>query len=376
MFVDRSRLMTTGAVALGVALTACADPTLRTDLRPDGPPEVLSVLVMDDAANGLVETATFCKLNDAKRPGLVPTPDGSQTQVCSDTLSNGAGVTSRTFDPTTGKYKYTFTAGTVTDALPMSWYARIQFDELIDPNVEELVENTDPDTMLPNDTYTGHINNTLPVTLQCGANNVDVPYDGYYSPAGNSITWPLGPSLVIKPNDPTSVATSATCTLKLKPDAVHDKDGNKVPTEQLGPWTFQIAPLQLTGTDPSPLADASMPPAAGMEDTLDPASPIQLTFNAPIDDTSLSPAEVKILKVADCTATTGTAATAGIAPDPMNPTLLYIYDSAATGTDAWVDGSIYKVTFADNNTIADQAGGPGSLPTAADMTFCFKATAN
>src|SRR6202042_2484260 len=96
----------------------------------------------------------------------------------------------------------------VTNADPSAWYVRIMFDELLDPNVETLVPNIDPTTMMPDGTFTGTLANTLPVTLQCtdaaGAMQ-DVPYDGYYSPSGNALTNPLGPSLFIKAINPTSV---------------------------------------------------------------------------------------------------------------------------------------------------------------------------
>jgi len=142
-----------GALAFG----ACTDPVQRTDLRPPGPPEVLTVLAMNDQAGGLIETATFCKTNDEKRPGIVGLPDFSTQQVCDDDLSKPADE--------------------VTDAVPTSWYARVEFDRLLDPNVEDLIPILDPDTMQPTGTSTGSLAMTQPVTLKCGG--VDVPYDGY-----------------------------------------------------------------------------------------------------------------------------------------------------------------------------------------------------
>ena len=82
----------------------------------------------------------------------------------------------------------------------------------------------------------GTLKNTLPVTLSCGGS--DVPYDGYYQPAGNKLTWPLGPSLFVQADDPTSVPTGTECTITLDPSVIKDKDGNPVPTDQLGPYTF------------------------------------------------------------------------------------------------------------------------------------------
>ena len=56
MFVDPTRGRSQGfalvAAAAGVlGLGACTDPDQNTNLRPEGPPEVLAVLVMNDAAN-------------------------------------------------------------------------------------------------------------------------------------------------------------------------------------------------------------------------------------------------------------------------------------------------------------------------------------
>ena len=105
---------------------ACSAPVEHTDLRPDGPPEVLAVLASDDPDGaGAVETATFCKLGDDKRPGLVPAALAGPTQVCPDDLMKGA-------DP-----------GEVTDTQPVDWYVRIQFDELLNPKIEDLLPITD-----------------------------------------------------------------------------------------------------------------------------------------------------------------------------------------------------------------------------------------
>src|SRR5580765_5051662 len=79
------------ATACLLGFGACAAPTEHTDLRPDGPPEVLAVLASDDPAAG-IESATFCKLGDDKRPGLVPAALFLQMkdQICPDDLKQGA----------------------------------------------------------------------------------------------------------------------------------------------------------------------------------------------------------------------------------------------------------------------------------------------
>jgi hypothetical protein len=225
MFVDRIRGARGALVATAVfAAGACSDPTQNTDLRPDGPPEVLAVLVMNDPAGHLVESATYCKENDAKRPNIVGLPDFTTQTICDDDMSKPASM--------------------VTNAYADGWYIRVMFDELLDPDVEELEEIED-DTGAGTGTFEGHIANTHPVKLECESVNggmVEVEYDGYYSPSGNSITWPLGPSLVIKPNHPELVATNKMCQVTLL-DVIEDKSGEKVPDAQVGPHRFQIAPI-------------------------------------------------------------------------------------------------------------------------------------
>ena len=211
MFVYLPRWGRYGTIAASCALAvgACGTPDLYSDLRPDGPPEVLTVSVnAPDNRDGYagtgatLEQVTFCKTQgpndgaagagDPKRPDQVILSDESALELC----------------PTDD----TKPVDELTNALPEAWFARIQFDELLDPSIEDLVANVDA-TGMPDGTYTGTLKNTQPVTLKCesstGSGLVDVPYDGYYSPAGNSISYPLGPSLVIKPNDPTVIATDS-----------------------------------------------------------------------------------------------------------------------------------------------------------------------
>lgn len=244
MFVDptRGRSLGVGLIATGVlALGACSDPDQNTDLRPDGDPEVLAVLVMNDPAGQVIEHATYCKVGDEKRPARVGLPDFTAPDICPADLSKGADE--------------------IVDAAPDGWYVRIMFDELLDPNVEELSEIKDPDTGEGTDTFEGSIANTHPVKLECesvGGGFVEVEYDGYYSPSGNAVTWPLGPSLVVKPNDPTEVATGKQCRITIN-DNVTDKTGNKVPMAQRGPFTFKIAPIQVIAIDPADDPEGASP---------------------------------------------------------------------------------------------------------------------
>lgn len=229
MFVHRTYGV--AAAALGVVALGCADPELNTELRPEGPPDVLAVLVMTDASFQLSEQATYCRPNDEKRPGLVGLPDFTTQQVCPETLSDGV-------DP-------------VDNAYPDGWYVRIMFDELLDPSIETLTEILDSSGE-GTGTFRGSVRDANPVTLECQSvtNNamVNVDYDGYYSPSGNRVTWPVGPSLVIKPNDPLLVATGKECQITIN-ESVVDKSGNPVPETQRGPYPFRIAPIKVIATE-------------------------------------------------------------------------------------------------------------------------------
>jgi hypothetical protein len=335
-----------------VTIGACSDPELRSDLRPGGAPELLTVTVQNDYDSGYVEAATFCKLNDEKRPTEVFLNGGAFTVVCP-------------LDPAEG-------VPMVTDALPTGWYARLVFDELLDPDVEELIPNRDPVTMEETGTFRGSIATTQPVTLSCGG--VDVPYDGYYNPAGNYQTWPLGPSLVVVPDDPTSVPTGTTCEISIL-DVVTDKNGEVVPAAQRGPYQFQISALGLLSTDPVAVSD----PEAQQE--IVPTSPATLTFNAPIDIASFTAADVQIFRGADeddCTGGTavGNASVRvfqaededGAVVDPLS---VQIADGSATGAavdpadpadlgNRFEPSTTYRIEFM-NSMIADIAGGEGTI---------------
>jgi hypothetical protein len=231
MFVYRTHGV--AAAALGaLAMGACDDPALNTDLRPEGPPDVLAVLVMTDASTQLLEKATYCKAGDPLAPTLVGLPDFTTTEVCPESGS----------------------ASPVTTAYPDGWYVRIMFDELLDPSFEQLSPIIDEDTGEETGAFTGSIASANPVTLQCRSvtNNqfVNVSYDGYYSPSGNRVTWPVGPSLVIKPNDPTLIATNTECQVTINEGVLFDKNGVEVPSSQRGPFAFTIAPITPIVLDP------------------------------------------------------------------------------------------------------------------------------
>lgn len=321
------------AIGLGaIAFAACVDrPELDTDLRPEGDPELLAVLVQTDVPyDGPLgpiagEVATWCKDNDLKVPSYIGLPNLSVAQICPDPEDNE--------DP--------FEVTTVTNADPMLWQVRFVFDELLDPDVETLADGVTGGACTDASEFcVGHIDTTQPVNLQCGG--ADVPYDGYYAPNGNNVSWPPGPSLVVQPA--TFVATSSECTISLKDGAVTDKDGNPVPADGLIDVDFQIAPLALLGTDPEDGATVAA-------DTT-PA----VFFNAPIDLTTIAADEITLETAA------GAPVAFTLATDATGTVVVAVPDAELAAGD-------YVLTVAGTAVVADIAG--GELTVGEDVVVTF-----
>lgn len=214
--------------AASLCMAACGDPEFKTELNPEGPPQVAAVHVASEAAG---ELATFCGSGDLDVSTLFCPNDG-----------------------------------TVQDAPPVGWYVRVIFDELLDGDALESVTcSGDPEVC------TSELTGT-PVNLSCGG--TDVAYTGFYDPSGNYQTFPPGPALVIETSE--FIGTTMDCQITITGEVV-DKDGNPVPEAERGPYEFTTAPLGILGTDP-----------ANKQENLDPVSTVALVyFNAPIDATSL-----------------------------------------------------------------------------------------
>lgn len=361
-------------LAAGALLVGCATPDLPTDLRTSGPPNITTVTVMSDLRTGadpgfpqgpfdlsrLIESATHCRINDEKRPGLVGLPTKKTTQVCPDDLSMAS--------PTEGS----------AEAAPPSWFVRIVFDKLLDPNVEDLVPQLDAN-MKPTGVMLGTLVNTQPVTLTC--NGIAVPYNGYYVPNGNRVSWPLGPALYIQPLNAASVATGATCEVGIK-DIVHNKQGESVPADQRS-FTFKIAPMRLRFSVPAP-SDGAPGKIA-----LDPATPVKFSWTAAFT-TMPDPAEIEIFEgpnTADGMADT-TVCDEGGTPLPASDIATSANGPAATTTAlimnlqlrssgpmfAWKPNTTYRIEFGANAKITPKQGGPaGTFPPG--YKLCFHTTA-
>ena len=219
---------------LGLTLFACSEEDVRSDLDDNGPPRVITVTATSEST--LTEVATYC---------ADPTVEKINANYC----------------PTSPDQ----VVSPVTDTLPIGWELRVIFNELLLADaVEELVD-------VGGGISVGSLANTQPVTLSCGGQNI--PYDGFYQPAGNHLTIPPGPALVIRPSFPAGfAATGSACEVTVK-SSVQSKQLE--PMTQGGPYGFQIAPMSIYLTDPAEGA------------TVAPDAQLAILFNAYVDANSL-----------------------------------------------------------------------------------------
>jgi hypothetical protein len=223
-----------------------------------------------------------------------------------------------------------------------NWHVRFIFDELLDGSVEDVIDVGDG-------VMYGTIAETQPVTVSC--NDTDLTYDGFYDPAGNHLSYPPGPALVAQITD--FIATGSSCEASIKDGAVKDQDGNSVPSDQLGPYAFQIAPLSIYSTDP---ADAS--------EGVDPTGSVTIELNAPIDLATVAAAVTFETDAGDPVAFTVQNALA----DPEDPAAGTIPNLVELVPNADLDATTAYVVTIDSG-IADVAGGALTLDAPVTVSF-------
>ena len=391
MFVRTQGFLAT-VIGLAAAATACTNETEPSDLR-QGPPDVLAVVVnshdsrppcggsnsatCSNAPGSPIENATFCTTgaNADKRPETIGTIDVTTEQVCPADLTQGAMEITDSFFGITPNMQNAM-GGLVTPV--NGWFVRVMFMNLLDPNIEDLIPNIDPATMKPDGTFTGTLANTQPVTITCGATQVQ--YDGYYSPSGNALSYPVGPSLFIAPLDPTSVPGGTECSLMIKP-TVKNKQGQAVPTSALGPFKWKITQISVQTATPScagnlagcAMGDLTMPQMVDAGGTAtDTGAALVLTFDGAVDPTSLLPTQVLLQEATDCMGTGAVNRTAAISADATSPAALDVVDAAAPAMSTFQPGKTYIFTFKSGGTVKDVAGGASmALPAPSDFTVCF-----
>lgn len=355
MFDYRAKALAMASVGALAGVAGCDDPVQGTDLRKAGSPSVIAVTVQTDpaASNVNYESATYCKLNDVKRPGLV----GGllvagrlvTSQVCPEDLSMPA--------ETDG----------VAPASPSQWFVRVVFDRLLDPNVEDLIDQLN--TMgMPTGVKLGSFLMTQPVSLKCGG--VDVPYDGYYVPNGNSQSWPLGPSLFIKPVKTDGVPTGTKCEIALKAN-VTGKAGEKVEATDPAKFLFDVAALKLLSISPS---------AGTKAKEQDSTSEVAFTFNANLKagTGAVDPADVVLVSKPNLAGdkpdeSICAAGAAGTVEDPytgVSGRVMVVGDNASPDADHALQlGRTYRLELKASATATAKAGGTATVSLTKPLCF-------
>lgn len=342
-----------GAAVLACSLGGCAEPELeQPELRPFGPPDVLNVVIARGWSSSafMIEESTYCRPGDSQRPSRVALPDLSEAQVCPEDVSLPVAEFRR--------------------AYPASWYARIVFDELLELTPSELDEPGGPAKLqrLAGESM------DRPVRMQC--NGIDVPYVHGYLDKGNRSTWPMAPSIKVSPVDPSMVPAGARCEIVIEREVVRDKSG--VPPSDVGPFAFQIAPIEIVMPDGAARAPYG---TTGPVPTLAAGNPpFRIDFNHFLDPASLTAASVRIFRGADgedpqtperdCLGGSQVAAGLTMVPSerPGQPSSVNLFD-ASLAAGSWMSNRHYRVELA-GMVVRDLAGGQNEL---APIRLCFRA---
>ncbi len=299
-------------VAGGTLCVACSDPTLRSDLDTEGPPEVNIVTVTSEATGA---APTFCSTDANAKVSRV---------VCPEDDNGSRAVTA------------------VTDVTPANMEVRIVFSELLDPSIEVLEDRDGMNGM------EGHIDTTLPVAINCAG--AALTYDGYYDVTGSHLTSPSGPALVVDVPG-LQAATGSACTVTVN-SVVTDKDKNAVAGP--GPYDFTLAPLHFNGFS---ITDATTGVAVD--------EPLGVLFNAPIDPASAVAGAVKLTTAAD------TANNIEVTITGVGNAFTVIPMAGA-----WLPKTAYILTFLASADVKDATGGGVYTMPASDAVLTFTTTAN
>jgi hypothetical protein len=326
------------AAGLGLLFAGCfSDPDLKTGLRPEGPPEVLSVLALD--LNTGHEGATFCKYDaagtlDEKGPGLV---QGST--ICPKLETD--------FAPEAAE--------------PLGWGVRLVFDELLNGDQVETLDcdvtgapDGGPDGIQDNPITTcdGHIATTQPVTVTCEGVTGAVGYDGYYVPNGNKDSFPVGPSIAVFPDN--VAPTGSTCTVVINPVVVDKTDVTVLDTDDT--FTVDIAELTLVDTDP---VDAE---AVADRAVLEPDGAVAFIFNSYMDEASIAVSEITLSTEAGV----AVAATFEVLPIPDDYVVI-VY------ADAPLAPGNYTAKITTGATLGEYNGGTTTFATEVAVRFVVAA---
>jgi len=287
------------AGSLAAGLIGCSAPASNTDLRPEGPPEVLQVFATERAASGNATLGLYYSANkdydkvDANKNGCGDEYEANdddcvvdhavadlsqEFRIVFDELLNGASVEQFVCACAGG--------GEMVANCPNMMTATLDPAQCQDnPNTADLNESgrwlDDNNDGMPDDAK------LLPglVTVTCEnmpAYTTDLD-DGFYNPSGNQLIpvaqglGGLGPALVIQL--PAGLRTDTGCSLAFAADSkIVDKEGIKVPSIPTTA-TFHTEPLAVLVAAPADKAK-NVPLKA--------TKTISVTFDALVDPATLA----------------------------------------------------------------------------------------
>ncbi len=285
--------MLVGSLAAG--LIGCSAPASKTDLKPEGPPEVLQLFVSERAgaatALGLAFNANPEYAVDVKGGG----PNNDMANGCGDAFDefgDDCKVTDAVTDPTQ-KMRIIFdellNGSTVEEFVCACAGATPNCPNMVISSLDPSKCADNPDTTADEASRWLDVNNdgmpdkaklvTGIVTFFCDDTMLysTAADDGFYNPSGNQLIpvatklAGLGPALVVTAKQ--GLKTSAKCRITIGSN-VTDKQGELVPALPTT-VTFQTEALAVLKSTPTEAA-------TGVKI----GDPITLVFNAPVKDTA------------------------------------------------------------------------------------------
>lgn len=363
------------AAVTTLGLVGCNDPETKTNLRPEGPPEVLQVFVIDNDGLSKLAYGEHPDINDIDNdPDTTPPYQvqegpvnnalitGNKIRIVVDELLRGGRIEQFAcacwLKPTP-----TFPAGTPPGCTTRGFAFG---DNAVDIDACVTCDD-DPDTVEVNETGRCADYNfdgvpdvsylvgsdadseiTDIVSLTCDGTEIPLPVEngGFYNPTGNQLiptalgTDAIGPAIVLLPP---VLRSDADCTVTINPDIV-DKDGNSV-TWPDGDLSFHTEPMAIASTQP----------ANGQTNVPVTTTQISVGFTTDID-----PATADNIIVREAASGTEVAGTGAV--DPADPSSIVFTLDAATSL---LPQTEYEVVIP--TTVTDIFG--GAFPAEETITF-------
>lgn len=298
------KLMMCGAMlTLAAGVGGCGSDESITDLKPEGPPEVLQVFLNVRLADGNPAMALAYGEHPKWDPDL-DGPKGPQTEVIVNAEQKIRVVVDELLDGNTLEiFKCACAAGTCASGDDYTDDPALCGDDTATPANEtglwlDVDSTTSRQDGMPDEP---RLRPNI-ARISCGGlewTNTD-PAEGFYNPTGNQLVsqlfgakiWDsLGPAIVLTP---ISLPTGRSCSIAFA-DSVTDKQGEPI---AMPSFTFQTEALKLLSSQPE---DGE----TGVDRDLE---SISLTMNAPLNPATVNPTNVTISPAI-------AGATIGVSPD-------------------------------------------------------------